>query len=99
MDKLTELVSAKSAMPAEWIQPSSEIVNLDIDSLDSVELIFEIESEFDIKIPTEWDGAYRLSWLHGLRFTERAWTPPTDTTQYSVNFVPPKQPKPKSEPE
>ena len=58
MDKLTELVSAKSAMPAEWIQPSTEIANLDIDSLDFVELIFEIESEFDIKIPTEWDGEF-----------------------------------------
>ena len=58
MDKLTELVSAKSAMPAEWIQPSTEISNLDIDSLDFVELIFEIESEFDIKIPTERDGEF-----------------------------------------
>ena len=58
MDKLTELVSAKSAMPAEWIQPSTEIANLDIDSLDFVELIFEIESAFDIKIPTEWDGEF-----------------------------------------
>ena len=58
MDKLMELVSAKSAMPAEWIQPSTEISNLDIDSLDFVELIFEIESEFDIKIPTEWDGEF-----------------------------------------
>ena len=58
MDKLTELVSAKSAMPAEWIQPSTEIANLGIDSLDFVELIFEIESEFDIKIPTEWDGEF-----------------------------------------
>ena len=45
-------------MPAEWIQPSTEIANLDIDSLDFVELIFEIESAFDIKIPTEWDGEF-----------------------------------------
>ena len=58
MDKLMELVSAKSAMPTEWIQPSTKIANLDIDSLDFVELIFEIESEFDIKIPTERDGEF-----------------------------------------
>ena len=58
MDELTELVSAKSAMPAEWTQPSTEIANLDIDSLEFVELIFEIEFEFDIKIPTEWDGRF-----------------------------------------
>ena len=58
MDKLTELVSAKAAMPADWIEPSTEMSNLGIDSLDFVELIFEIESEFDIKIPTEWDGEF-----------------------------------------
>ena len=52
------MASAKSAVPAEWIQPSTENSNLDIDSLDFVELIFEIESEFDIKIPTEWDGEF-----------------------------------------
>ena len=45
-------------MPAEWIQPSTKIANLDIDSLDVVELILEIESEFDIKIPTERDGEF-----------------------------------------
>ena len=58
MDKLTELVSAKAAMPADWIEPSTEMSNLGIDRLDFVELIFEIESEFDIKIPTEWDGEF-----------------------------------------
>ena len=58
MAKLTELVSAKAAMPADWIEPSTEMSNLGIDSLDFVELIFEIESEFDIKIPTEWDGEF-----------------------------------------
>jgi acyl carrier protein len=36
----------------------TEIANLDIDSLDFIELIFEIESEFNIKIPTEWDGEF-----------------------------------------
>ena len=58
MDKLTELVSAKSAMPAECTQPSTKTANLDIDSLDFVELIFEDESEFDIKIRTEWDEEF-----------------------------------------
>ena len=58
MDKLTELVSAKSVMPAEWIQPSTKIADLEIDILDFVELILKIESVFDIKIPTEWDGEF-----------------------------------------
>ncbi len=58
MDKLTEMVAAKAAMPAEWIQPSTEISNLQIDSLDFVELIFEIEEAYDIKIPTDFDGGF-----------------------------------------
>ena len=58
MDKLTELVSAKSPMPAKLTQPSTKIANRDIDSLDFVELTFKIESEFDIKILTERDGEF-----------------------------------------
>ena len=53
MDKLTELVSAKSAIPADWTQLSTEVMELGIDSLDFVKLIFEIEEEFDIEISTE----------------------------------------------
>ncbi len=58
MDKLTELVSAKSAMLAEWIQPSTKIADLDIDILDFVELILKIESVFYINIPTERNGEF-----------------------------------------
>ncbi len=50
MDKLLELVSAERAIPADWIQPSTEVMELGIDSLDFVELIFEIEEVFDIEI-------------------------------------------------
>ena len=53
MAKLLELVSAESAIPADWIQPSTEVMELGIDSLDFVELIFEIEEVFDIEISTE----------------------------------------------
>ena len=58
MSKLIELVSAKAAMPGDWITPSTEIEALDIESLDFIELIFEIENEFDIKIPNDWDGQF-----------------------------------------
>ena len=40
MSKLIELVSAKAAMPGDWITPSTEIEALDIESLDFIELIF-----------------------------------------------------------
>jgi acyl carrier protein len=58
MDKLTELVAAKAAMPAEWIEASTTIDDLAIESLDFIELIFEIEEAFDIKIPSDWDGEF-----------------------------------------
>ena len=45
-------------MPAEWIQPSTKIADLEIDILDFVELILKIESVFDIKIPTERNGEF-----------------------------------------
>jgi len=58
MHKIIELVANKSAMPADWITNATTIDDLAIESLDFVELIFEIETEFDVKIPTDWDADF-----------------------------------------
>ena len=58
MNKLYEILSAKAAMPAEWINDTTPIEDLDIESLDFIELIFEIEETFGVKIPAEWDDEF-----------------------------------------
>ncbi len=57
MDELTQKVVKILAMvkriPAEKIRPDSTLEELGIDSLDKVNILFELESEFNIEIPDE----------------------------------------------
>lgn len=59
MDKIIRLVAEKAAMPIEWINEDTRIEDLGIDSLDFVELIFEIEETYNITIPVETDDTVR----------------------------------------
>lgn len=58
MHKIIELIADRSAMPAEWVTEETKIEDLDIESLDFVELIFEIETAYDVKIPAVWDADF-----------------------------------------
>ena len=58
MNRLYEILSAKAAMPADWIKHTTPIEDLEIDSLDFIEMVFEIEEAFDVKIPAEWDHEF-----------------------------------------
>ena len=42
-------------MPAENIRPEAKLDELGLDSLDLIEVLFEVEEKFDIRIPQ--DGA------------------------------------------
>ena len=57
MDELTQKVVKILAMvkriPAEKIAPTATLEELGIDSLDKVNILFELESEFNIDIPDE----------------------------------------------
>ncbi|HWZ43438.1 MAG TPA: acyl carrier protein [Candidatus Saccharimonadales bacterium] len=56
-DKLTEkvldLIAAVKRLPREKISMESTFAELGMDSLDAINLIFEIESEFDISVPDD----------------------------------------------
>ncbi len=58
-DKIIQLAAEKSAMPVEWINEETRIEDLDVDSLEFVELIFEIEEEYNISIPVEVDDTLK----------------------------------------
>tara|TARA_R100000322_G_scaffold111973_4_gene71704 strand:+ start:5809 stop:6042 length:234 start_codon:yes stop_codon:yes gene_type:complete len=58
-DKIIQLAAEKSAMPIEWINENTRIEDLDVDSLEFVELIFEIEEEFNISVPVEIDDTLK----------------------------------------
>jgi acyl carrier protein len=56
-DELTErvikVIAATKRIPVESVTADSDFVQLGIDSMDAVEILFELENEFDISIPDE----------------------------------------------
>lgn len=54
MERVVEIISAQMGVGKEQITPETSFVNdLGADSLDTVELVMELEEEFDITIPDE----------------------------------------------
>jgi acyl carrier protein len=52
-EKLEEITSEYTDMPTQEFYQASSFADLNIDSLAIVEIIFDIEEAFDIKIPAE----------------------------------------------
>ena len=53
-EKVIDIVAGQLGVDKEKIKPESNFVNdLGADSLDTVELVMEMEEEFDISIPDE----------------------------------------------
>ncbi|MDC3379489.1 acyl carrier protein [Planctomycetota bacterium] len=53
-DKVTEIVCDQLGVSRDKVTPETSFINdLGADSLDTVELVMELEEEFDISIPDE----------------------------------------------
>lgn len=52
-EKVLDLIAAVKRVPRESLTPDKTFAELGLDSLDAINLIFEIESEFDISVPDE----------------------------------------------
>ncbi len=62
------LVADSLALPLEKVKPESRLINdLDADSLDFVDILFQIERKFGVKIKTS-----ELNFLSGLDFSSPA---------------------------
>lgn len=51
--RITRVLAALKKIPAEKITPDSSLQELGMDSLDAVNLLFELENEFNVSIPDE----------------------------------------------
>ena len=51
--RIIQVIASSKRIPAEKISIDSSFEELGIDSLDGIELLFALESEFDINIPDE----------------------------------------------
>lgn len=58
------VMAATQHLPVETIKIDSTFVELNIDSLDGINILFALENEFDINIPDE--GAREIRTVHDM---------------------------------
>jgi acyl carrier protein len=51
--RVLKVISTSKRIPLEQVTIESEFQQLNIDSMDAVEILFALENEFDINIPDE----------------------------------------------
>ena len=52
-DRVIRVIARTKKVPAEELTPATRFEDLTMDSLDALNMIFELEEEFDISIPNE----------------------------------------------
>jgi acyl carrier protein len=52
-ENLTSILTEKFSVPTENIRPEARLDELGLDSLDLIEVLFEVEEKFDIRIPQD----------------------------------------------
>ncbi len=52
-DRVLKVVATSKRIPLESVRPDSSFESLGIDSLDRLNILFDLESEFDIEIDDE----------------------------------------------
>jgi acyl carrier protein len=52
-ERVLKVIATSKRIPLEQVTVDSEFVQLGIDSMDAVEILFALENEFDISIPDD----------------------------------------------
>ena len=60
-ERLRELMDKKYHLKADGVSPDSTLESLGLDSLDLIELLFEVEDEFHIRVPQDGGSALRTA--------------------------------------
>ncbi len=53
IQRVLKVIASSKRLPPETVTIDSEFVDLGIDSMDAVEILFALENEFDINIPDD----------------------------------------------
>jgi acyl carrier protein len=53
IQRVIRVIAATKRIPVESVTIDSDFVQLGIDSMDAVEILFALENEFDVSIPDE----------------------------------------------
>jgi acyl carrier protein len=57
---VAEIIAAHCSVDAATLTPATRLEDLDVQSLDLVEIVFEIEERFGIEVPPNADAGSRL---------------------------------------
>ena len=57
---VAEIIAAHCSVDAATLTPATRLEDLDVQSLDLVEIVFEIEERFGIEVPPNTDAGSRL---------------------------------------
>jgi acyl carrier protein len=60
-ETLQSILINKFSVSAETIRPDARLETLGLDSLDLIEVLFEVEEVFDIRVPQEGGSALRTA--------------------------------------
>ena len=53
IDRVMRVISETQKIPADTVKPESTFADLNIDSLDAINILFALENEFNINIPDD----------------------------------------------
>ena len=65
-ERIVSIVTNKYHVPPDRITPDATLESLGLDSLDLIELLFEVEDEFHIRVPQEGGPAVKASTLQDI---------------------------------
>ena len=60
-EKVQKILTTKFSVPPELITPEATLESLKLDSLDLIEVLFEVEEEFNIRVPQDGATAIRTA--------------------------------------
>ena len=60
-ERVRSILKKQYSVPEESVTPGSTMETLGLDSLDLIELLFEVEDEFSIRVPQDGASALKLA--------------------------------------
>ena len=64
--RIQTILTDKFSVPAEKIRPDATLESLGLDSLDLIELLFEVEEAFDIRVPQDGAAAIKAATIQDI---------------------------------
>lgn len=66
MERLQRILETKFSVPPAKVVPEAQFESLGLDSLDLIEVLFEVEEEFNIRVPQDGSQALRAATVQSI---------------------------------